>query len=100
MELQRIHIVTNSKFVCKNFGKNSLWWSLDEFMRQKAMTFSLCTAEAEDLYRLLHMIEVLNIFELKCSTVSRTSLGFLWRNAVCCHFIIFVLMFPHHSRLH
>ncbi|EJW77766.1 hypothetical protein WUBG_11325, partial [Wuchereria bancrofti] len=57
MNLPRVRIVTNSKFVWKHFGKTSLWWSLDEFLQQKSMTFSLCLAEAEDLYRLLHMID-------------------------------------------
>ncbi|KAL3985122.1 hypothetical protein ACH3XW_37325 [Acanthocheilonema viteae] len=57
MNLPRIRIVTNSKFVSKHFGKMSLWWSLDEFLQQKSVTFSFCLAEAEDLYRLLHMID-------------------------------------------
>ncbi|CAG9531608.1 unnamed protein product [Cercopithifilaria johnstoni] len=57
MNLPRVHIVTNSKFVWKHFGKISLWWSLDEFLQQKSMTFSSCSAEAQDLYRLLHMID-------------------------------------------
>ncbi|KAK6107863.1 hypothetical protein QQG55_29895 [Brugia pahangi] len=57
MNLPRVRIVTNSKFVWKHFGKTSLWWSLDEFLQQKSMTFSLCLAEAGDLYRLLHMID-------------------------------------------
>ncbi|MCP9259705.1 hypothetical protein DINM_003062 [Dirofilaria immitis] len=57
MNLPRIRIVTNSKFVWNHFGKTSLWWSLDEFLQQKSMVFNFCSAEAEDLYRLLHMID-------------------------------------------
>ncbi|EFO17859.1 hypothetical protein LOAG_10639 [Loa loa] len=57
MNLPCIHIVTNSKFVWKHFGKMSLWWSLDEFLQEKSMTFNSCLTEAGDLYRLLHMVD-------------------------------------------
>uniref|UniRef100_A0A915PN49 RNase H type-1 domain-containing protein n=1 Tax=Setaria digitata TaxID=48799 RepID=A0A915PN49_9BILA len=58
MNLPRVRIITNSKFVWKHFGKTSLWWNVDEFLQQKSMPFSFCSAEAEDLYQLLHMIDV------------------------------------------
>ncbi|VDK81118.1 unnamed protein product [Litomosoides sigmodontis] len=58
MDLPRVRVVSNSKFVWKHFGKISLWWSLDEFLQQKSMKFGFCSTEIEDLYRLLHMIDV------------------------------------------
>ncbi|OZC12153.1 hypothetical protein X798_00674 [Onchocerca flexuosa] len=57
MNLPRVRIITNSKFVWKHFGKTSLWWSLDEFLLQNSTMFRFCSAEAGDLYRLLHMID-------------------------------------------